>query len=689
MKVKVLLILILLSCIEMGAVEVVSGVDSVSYYSWNVSNKLGDFNRADVDTMMLNFHNYTLTEGNGASKAAIASMGSPMYERIYENRATTPDFLFLSVFPDYAPNPWTFRFNNNKNPCVNAWYQTAGSSKRKEEVLKLNLSMNANKKFNFGANLDYIYSRGFYANQRVRQINYNLFLSYNSDHYQLHTFFYPYNIENFENGGITDDRYVSDPSEVGGKRPSDSRSIPTRLSGEVVNKNNGLVSFLNHRYNWGYYKEVPLTTDTSLMAEEGKDSIASSFVAPLKDTLQSENELYTDSLPTIDTLLKMDTILPEPKKIETKRVFVPTHSIIHSFVYSNHNHRFFGTGLTDALYPKRYLDQKVVKDSTQLVSFQNTFTFSVLESEKNFLHTGLSGYVDWNVRKYTILNKEFQYVVEDESTVSTGLKLFKKEGKKFHYDLLGEITFCGEHCGETTLKGNLNTSFYLGKRKIEVDFYGHYIRKLPNFYYRHYHGTCYWWDNEFSFEKKLKFEASLTSKEWAGGIKGIVESLTDYVYLDSIGAKQNSGSFQVFSIMAYKNLKFGIFHWDNKIAWQYSTNSSVLPLPQWTLYSNLYLLAKVQKVLSLQFGMDCRYYSKYYAMGYEPTLGQFYVQDQVKVGNYPLIDIYLNVHLKYTRLFIMYYNAGAGIVSRDYFVAPHYPMNPHGIRLGLSVNFYN
>ena len=88
-------------------------------------------------------------------------------------------------------------------------------------------------------------------------------------------------------------------------------------------------------------------------------------------------------------------------------------------------------------------------------------------------------------------------------------------------------------------------------------------------------------------------------------------------------------------------------------------------------------------------GVDCRYNTAYYANAYMPTTGQFHLQNTTLVGNYPLMNVYLNLHLKQFRFFVMYYNLSQTFMTPTYYSVPHYPLNPGMIKCGLSWNFYD
>jgi hypothetical protein len=119
----------------------------------------------------------------------------------------------------------------------------------------------------------------------------------------------------------------------------------------------------------------------------------------------------------------------------------------------------------------------------------------------------------------------------------------------------------------------------------------------------------------------------------------------------------------------------------------------VLPLPDINVYSNLYLDFKLaKKVLNVQMGADVRYFTEYYAPAFMPATGQFYLQpedDMVKIGNYPVVNVYLNAMLKRTRIYVMMYHVNQGMGNSMYFYAPHYPINPRLLKIGISWNFYD
>lgn len=116
----------------------------------------------------------------------------------------------------------------------------------------------------------------------------------------------------------------------------------------------------------------------------------------------------------------------------------------------------------------------------------------------------------------------------------------------------------------------------------------------------------------------------------------------------------------------------------------------MIPLPDLSAYAQMYLDFKIAKVLQVQFGVDCKYHTSYYAEAYQPATLSFHTQDEVRVGNYPLMNVYANMKMKMVRFYVMYTHFNQGLFGgNNYFLMPNYPYNPAMLQFGLCVDFAN
>ena len=161
---------------------------------------------------------------------------------------------------------------------------------------------------------------------------------------------------------------------------------------------------------------------------------------------------------------------------------------------------------------------------------------------------------------------------------------------------------------------------------------------------------------------------------------------------NTVAVNQHTGNLSLLTLQLMQDISLGLFNWESVVTYQKSSNTNVLPVPDLNIYSNLYLRFMIAKVLRIDLGADVRYFTKYYAPDYSPLLGQFVVQDHgdnnIKVGGYPIVNVYANMHLKHTRFFVMMTHVNAGDGGNRFFT-PHYPLNGMLLRLGVSWNFFN
>jgi len=105
-----------------------------------------------------------------------------------------------------------------------------------------------------------------------------------------------------------------------------------------------------------------------------------------------------------------------------------------------------------------------------------------------------------------------------------------------------------------------------------------------------------------------------------------------------------------------------------------------------TLYYSNYLF---KKALYIQTGVTANYFTSYYMNGYNPVLGDFYIQNQTKIGNYPMIDFFLNMKIRTARIYFAVEQLNHLLGKSKHLSAPMYPYKDLTVRLGISWKFFN
>lgn len=222
---------------------------------------------------------------------------------------------------------------------------------------------------------------------------------------------------------------------------------------------------------------------------------------------------------------------------------------------------------------------------------------------------------------------------------------------------------------------------------------------LPNLNYTLYQSdyTQYNWYRDFKSEKTNQLTFTATSK-WIN-FSAQYKVLKDYLYFDNttndiasllVTPVQYDKTINYLSVKASKEIKFWKLALDNTVLYQNVDQSSpIVNVPQLTTRNTLYFTDYVfKKAMLLQMGVTANYFTKYYANDYNPLLGEFYVQNETKIGAFPLLDFFVNARVRQTRLFLKAEHFNSSMSGYNYYSAPNYPYRDFMIRFGLEWNFF-
>lgn len=674
-------------------------------YMWKLSETLGNRTIIPADTASLNFQSTNLVEGMFGHYNYLGNLGSPRLSRLFFEREESEPTIFMAPFSSFFIRPDQVLFTNSNVPYTNLTYYKAGNKVNGEERFKSYFSVNVNKQLAFGFNIDYLYGRGYYQNQSTSHFNAGLFGSYIGEKYQVQAVYNNFFLKMNENGGIADDQYITRPENMsGGKKEYESTTIPVKLE-RSSNRNKDFYIYLTQRYRLGFTRKVRSTQEgkptesapqaSSSPSSEAKISASNNDIALPNDSIASKSvgtlAAVNDSLPSVSTA-DNDSLFEEE--------FVPVTSFIHTLKVERSRHQFRSGSEPEGFFPEDYkLYKNYSNDSTTAFSVKNVFGIALLEGFNKYAKAGLTAYISHKFSRYDLMNTDtltnMRRIRYTEQEIFLGGELAKREGKLLHYNVNGEVGLVDKAIGQFRVNANLDLNFRLWKDTVNFYARGYVSNTLPSFYMRHYHSNHYNWDNDnMDKEFRTRVEGELNISCWGTNLRAGVENIKNYTYFNqSALPEQNGGNIQVLSATLKQDFRLGIFHLDNEVTWQKTSNETVLPLPQLSLYHNFYILAKLaKKVLTVQLGADVRYFTKYNAPAYAPGVQQFHLQptdDLVEIGGYPIVNVYANLHLKRTRIFAMMYHVNAGMGSANSFLVPHYPINPRLFKIGVSWNFYD
>lgn len=718
---------------------------------WTVDERFGDIRKAELDTVPHMFMNTIFGTGLRGEYNTLGNVGTPRINRVFIDRQDDGQFLFTQPYDYFVKPVSTFHFTNTLSPFTNLTYNTAGNRTNGEDHFTAKFGVNAGKRLGVGFNFDYIYGRGYYQNQSTSHFNYTMYGSYLGDRYQAHLLFSTNHQKVTENGGITDDNFVLHPESF--DNDFATNEIPTVLENNWNRNDNQHVFLSHRynvgfkrkvKMTEEEIKAKKFAMEAKRDSEERKrreeerrkaedegrdfnednvkekktyagrpsDAKIAGNEPTATDSIGKGGRINVDSKEMADSLAKVSA-KAAADTMWMKDEYVPVTSFIHTMKLDNYKRIYQAYNTPADFYADNYVAGPYAGDSiydkTSHLRLQNTFAISMLEGFNKWAKAGVKAFVTSDLRRFVLPSSDSNTATTsyNEHNLSVGGQLSKTEGKTLHYNVTAETWLLGEDLGQLKIDGAVDLNFPLFGDTVTLAAKGFFHRNNPTFYYRHYHSRHFWWDNtSLSKELHSRVEGLFSYRKTNTTLRVAFDEIQNYTYLamgyniaddhsrkgNTMEVRQKGGAITLLTLSLAQNFKLGPLNWENVITYQKSTDNDVLPVPDLNIYTNLYLRFKIAQVLKCDFGADGRYFTKYYAPDYSPALGQYAVQtgdNRVQTGNYPLVNIYANFHLKHTRFFVMMSHVNAGSGNRQYFLTPHYPLNQRVFRFGLSWNFFN
>ena len=217
--------------------------------------------------------------------------------------------------------------------------------------------------------------------------------------------------------------------------------------------------------------------------------------------------------------------------------------------------------------------------------------------------------------------------------------------------------------------------------------------KTPNFNfllqqsdYKNYN-----WHNNFANQKVQQLGFEFNSDQLVD-VKASYSLIHDYTYFnENQVAAQYDGSISYLKIKIHKAITAGKFTLDNTFLFQeVISDDAILNVPTFVTRNTLYFADHIFKgdPMFLQTGITFKYFSKYYADNYNPLLSEFSTQNTTEIGDFPMLDFFINAQIQRTRLYFKIENVSASFTGRKYYSAPMYPYRDLTIRFGLVWNWF-
>lgn len=225
------------------------------------------------------------------------------------------------------------------------------------------------------------------------------------------------------------------------------------------------------------------------------------------------------------------------------------------------------------------------------------------------------------------------------------------------------------------------------------------ISKIPdnNFILHQSAYKNYNWYTSFKNQKTNSIKATAAT-QWVN-LDVNISLFNDYLYFTDtstnqdtllVAPKQYNKTINYISFKASREFKYKKWALDNTILYQnVSQDDKIINLPQLTTRNTIYFSDYFfKRALFLQTGITANYFTKFFADDYHPLLAETFVQTKKEIGNFPMLDFFVNARIRQTRIFVKAEHFNSGFTGNKFYTAPNYPYRDFMVRFGLVWNFF-
>ena len=338
-----------------------------------------------------------------------------------------------------------------------------------------------------------------------------------------------------------------------------------------------------------------------------------------------------------------------------------------------------------------------INDKTQIKTMSNKF-YTYLSSK--FFGDIKVSYLNYNYNYLTnALSSSELGFNENENSIS-----FELKNNIFNHELHGKLekNLFGDRLGDLIniimVSQNKNFNYSLGFNTLN---------KHPGLYFELFESNYseIRWANKLNSVKINNINLEFSSRTF-GSFNFDYSKIDNFTYFDLKDkstlnddqdlklvpkVNQHSNSINYLKLKWQKEFNFGKFALDNSFIFQnVDQDQDILNLPDYIFRNTIYFSDHVfKRAMFLQTGLTFKYFSNYYANEYNPLISSFHIQNDKKIGNFPMIDVFVNARIKRTRLFLKAEHINSTITGNNFYSTPSYPYRDFIIRFGLIWNFFN
>ena len=577
------------------------------------------------DTVMRRNEIYNVYNQKTGLYQDLANTMTPGRNLFFDWNRPTDFVLGFNPYQAFYKTPQESRYYLTKKPYADFNY-TQGQ--RELLLFSVKFAFNISPRLNIGVDFDRVTSEGFYPRQYTSGYFTNVFTSYQSRNNK-------YGIigNTIWNRGIND--------ENGGLKGGDSLFETLR----------------------GVNKAAPINLNFCQSRFKSK-------------TLYAKQYFYLGKM--------QELVKDEDTSYYLSRSGFISHSIkydIDKFYFENPE----GEG-DSTLFPSENIDTSgIFYDSIVSRTFMNRLAYAYWTKSNEFQQS----YIEFAVaHKYIHVEQMGLKNTYNNIWGEAKIERIPKTTKNIAFRLNGSYCLTGYNQNDFKLGGDLK----LLSRKFDIS--GGFNNQLSEVDYTmvNFRSAPFSWQNKFSKVYVTNWKVGIGTKAFRHNFTATFNQyiIANWVYYGKeIKPLQSSDILVINTLEANKTFQLGWFFFENKVMLQ-NSNLGIVKLPELGVNLRYYLNGSLfRKALLFQLGAEVFYNTSYYGNAYNPAARAFYLQDETKIGNYPMLDVFVTGQIMTAVIFAKFEHINMDWQNTGYYLTPHYPLPVRAFRFGLRLRLYN
>jgi hypothetical protein len=556
----------------------------------------------------------------------LGNFGTPARPLLFDVNRNTGFQYALNPMAVYFFDPEQAEYINTRTPYTDLFYAQGPEEMR---FIRAKHSQNITPRWNVGLDYQRITSQGFLVSQYTSMFNVQGHTSFQSRNKRYHL------VANTtwnralmqENGGVTSD-------SVFAELPLNSKQMPMKLANAQSRIHNRSIRVKQY-WNMGSAKYQYRDDDT------------------LYDYRSSSHIAYT--------IHAEDTRLMFTNKGRSDSTLIP--------------HQYFDTG-------------SETYDSAYFGKIENRIEFNLFTDRDRQLEDSVRRFLGGGITHQQIAVAQVQFIRNYHNVIADlTFENMAAKNNTLSVSAYGALTVSGFNSGDMKATGSVRY------RLPYFDLSANGLIQLyrPDFTSLYFRSNQFIWNNSFDRTAVTQVGGTLTTRTWRHNAQVKVNqfAIKDQVYFGTDATpKQMGGTIYVTTATLSKTIQAWKFFFEHELIWQ-NSSSDVIRLPEFGGMARYYFASRLFKVMKFQLGFSVYYNTAYYSNAYNPASRQFYLQNEVRTGNYPLIDPFVTGEIKRASFFVKMEHVNQGWINQGYYYTPHYPISLQSLRLGIRWRFYD